>query len=127
MAFAEVGTAFVNQYYAFFATVATRPQLQGIYRDNSLMTWVGEQLQGIPSIMNRFATLQFNQVQVKPELIDCHPSLSNGVLVLVNGELLLEGEAHPLKFNDLFHLAQDAAGQWYVSNQIFRIVGGGGH
>jgi hypothetical protein len=127
MSFAEIGTGFVNQYYQFFATVATRPQLRGIYRPNSLMTWVGEQLQGVDGIMNRFATLQFNQLQVKPELIDCHPSLSGGVLAVVNGELLLEGEAHPLKFNDVFHLAQDQTGQWYVSNQMFRIIGGGGH
>ncbi|RNF10913.1 nuclear transport factor 2, partial [Trypanosoma conorhini] len=118
------GVGFVRQYYDIFSK--NREQLAGVYRPNSLMTWVGEQLQGNASIMARLSSLGFNEALFKPEDIDCHPSLSNGVLVVVNGEVLLKDERHPLKFNDVFHLAQDG-GQWYVSNQIFRIVGGGGH
>lgn len=125
MAFQEVGVGFVGQYYQVFT--ANRAALQGVYRPTSLMTWVGQQMQGVESIMGKFATLAFNQAQFKTEEIDCHPSLSGGVLVVVNGEVLLEGERHPLKFNDVFHLALDETGQWYISNQIFRIVGGGGH
>ncbi|KEG05341.1 nuclear transport factor 2 [Trypanosoma grayi] len=123
MSFQEVGSGFVRQYYELFAK--SRGQLAGVYRPNSLMTWVGEQIQGDANIMARFAGLGFNEAQFKPEDIDCHPSLSGGVLVVVNGEVLLKDERHPLKFNDVFHLAQEN-GQWYVSNQIFRIVGGGG-
>ncbi|EAN85794.1 putative nuclear transport factor 2 [Trypanosoma cruzi] len=123
MSFQEIGVAFVRQYYEFFSK--SRDQLAGVYRSNSLMTWMGEQLQGGANIMARFANLGFNEAIFKAEDIDCHPSLSNGVLVVVNGEVLLKDERHPLKFNDVFHLAQDN-GQWYISNQIFRIVGGGG-
>ncbi|KAG8348394.1 Nuclear transport factor 2 (NTF2) domain [Trypanosoma vivax] len=123
MSFQEVGTGFVRQYYEFFSK--NRAQLAGVYRPTSLMTWVGEQLQGGDNIMARFASLSFNEAIFKTEDIDCHPSLSGGVLVVVNGEVLLKDERHPLKFNDVFHLASDG-GQWYISNQIFRIVGGGG-
>ncbi|ESL10910.1 nuclear transport factor 2 [Trypanosoma rangeli SC58] len=123
MSFQEVGVGFVRQYYDIFSK--QREHLAGVYRPNSLMTWVGEQLQGNASIMARLTSLGFNEAIFKPEDIDCHPSLSNGVLVVVNGEVMLKDERHPLKFNDVFHLAQDA-GQWYISNQIFRIVGGGG-
>ncbi|RNE96602.1 nuclear transport factor 2 [Trypanosoma rangeli] len=123
MSFQEVGVGFVRQYYEIFSK--QREQLAGVYRANSLMTWVGEQLQGNASIMARLTSLGFNEALFKPEDIDCHPSLSNGVLVVVNGEVMLKDERHPLKFNDVFHLAQDG-GQWYISNQIFRIVGGGG-
>ncbi|KAH9598429.1 Nuclear transport factor 2 [Trypanosoma melophagium] len=123
MSFQEIGTGFVRQYYEFFST--NRAQLAGVYRPNSLMTWLGEQLQGGEAIMARFATLGFDEAQFKPEDIDCHPSVSGGVLVVVNGEVMLKGERHTLKFIDVFHLAQDG-GQWYISNQIFRILGGGG-
>ena len=123
MSFDEVGRGFVSQYYQFFAQ--NRQSLAGVYRPSSLMTWVGEQLQGTTAIMERFQRLQFKSPQYKMNDIDCHPSLSGGVLVVVNAEVLIEGEVHPLKFNDVFHLAQDQGG-WYISNQIFRITGGGG-
>eukprot|EP00658_Telonema_sp_P-2_P025942 TRINITY_DN20465_c0_g1_i1.p1 TRINITY_DN20465_c0_g1~~TRINITY_DN20465_c0_g1_i1.p1 ORF type:complete len:103 (-),score=41.82 TRINITY_DN20465_c0_g1_i1:363-671(-) len=71
----------------------------------------------------KLANLTFQTAQFKPEDIDCHPSLSGGVLLVVNGECMLDQERHGLKFNDVFHLAQDQ-GNWFISNQLFRIVGG---
>ena len=123
MSFDEVGKGFVNQYYAIFS--ANRAQLAGVYRETSLMTWVGEQMQGATAIMGRMQTLSFQKIAFKPEDIDCHPSLSGGVIVVVNGECHLDEERHPLRYNDVFHLAQDASG-WYISNQFFRILGGAG-
>lgn len=124
MAFQEVGASFTQHYYNFFST--SRTQLAGVYRANTLLTWQSEQIQGAEAIMARFANLGFSEAQFKTDSLDCQPSLSGGVLVVVNGEVLLKDERHPLKFNDCFHLAMDN-GQWYVSNQIFNIVGGGGH
>ncbi|CCW63575.1 unnamed protein product [Phytomonas sp. EM1] len=123
MSFQEVGAQFVQHYYAFFST--QRAQLAGVYRASTLLTWQSEQLQGVEAITARFANLGFTEAQFKTDSVDCQPSLSGGVLVVVNGEVALKDERHPLKFNDVFHLAQDN-GQWYVSNQIFNIVGGGG-
>eukprot|EP00796_Vickermania_ingenoplastis_P009525 gene9525-6685_t len=122
--FAEVGAGFAQHYYTFFSS--DRNQLAGIYRPQTLLTWQSEQIQGGENIIARFANLGFTEAMFKSDVVDCQPSLSGGVLVVVNGEVLLKGEEHPLKFNDVFHLAQDG-GQWYVSNQIFNIVGGGGH
>eukprot|EP00744_Colponema_vietnamica_P010340 GILI01014621.1.p1 GENE.GILI01014621.1~~GILI01014621.1.p1 ORF type:complete len:125 (+),score=32.09 GILI01014621.1:75-449(+) len=123
MSFEETGKGFINQYYQVFC--GDRRQLGGVYRDSSLMTWSGEQLQGIQGIMTKMTTMTFTTAQFKPEDVDCHPSLSGGIIVVVNGECHLDSEAHPLKFNDVFHLAQDQGG-WYISNQLFRIVGGSG-
>lgn len=123
MSFDEVGKGFATQYYQIFCS--NRAQLAGVYRPSSLMTWAGEQMQSDTAIMAKMGTMTFQQCNFKPEDIDCHPSLSGGVLVVVNGECHLDQEAHPLKFNDVFHLAQDANG-WFISNQLFRIVGGSG-
>ena len=122
MAFQEVGTGFVGQYYQFFAT--ERAALAGVYGPTSLMTWCGEQIQGVEAIMAKLATLPFQQAQFKLEETDCHPSVSNGVLVVCQGEVMLPGESHSLRFNDVFHLSLEE-GRWMVTNQIFRILGGG--
>lgn len=125
MSFDDVGKGFTQQYYQIFSN--NKADLRSIYRSSTLMTWVGEQIQGVDAILQKFSALSFNQSRINAELIDCHPSLSGGVLVVVNGEVLLQNEQHPLKFNDVFHLAIDESnGQWFVSNQLFRIVGGGG-
>ncbi len=123
MSFQEIGQQFVTQYYQIFG--ANRAQCAGIYRDNSLMTWSSEQMQGSAAIMTKFSQLPFGQARFNPNEIQCQPLGTAGVLVVVNGECILEGESHSLTFNDVFHLTVDAAGQWYVANQIFRILGGG--
>lgn len=121
MSFEEVGKQFARHYYATFC--GDRSQLQPLYRDSTLVTWSGEQMQGVGAVMEKFANLTFRTAQFKPEDIDCHPSLSGGIIVVVNGECMLDQERHGLKFNDVFHLAQDQ-GNWFISNQLFRIVGG---
>lgn len=124
--FTDLGTGFVKQYYQFFGS--NRAQCAGIYRDNSLMTWSGEQMAGVASIMAKFAALPFTRAQFNPQEIQCQPigGANNSVLVVVQGELFIEGERHNLAYNDVFHLTLDAAGQWYVANQMFRILGGSG-
>ncbi|EPY31734.1 nuclear transport factor 2 [Strigomonas culicis] len=97
--------------------------LAGVYRPTSLLTWQNEQIQGAESIMARFEQLQFNESVFKKDSVDCQP-LGTGVLVVVNGEVALQGERYALKFNDVFHLANEGQ-SWYIANQIFNIVGGG--
>lgn len=121
MSFAEIGEGFAQQYYQVFSDDVS--QLGGVYRENSLMTWSGAQLQGVENIINHLTNLPLGRLAFNVEDIDCHPSLSDGVLLVVQGAIQLEGEEHTLKFNDVMHLAQDE-GQWYISNQIFRIIGG---
>lgn len=121
--FEIIGEGFVAQYYQFFGS--NRAAVAGVYRDSSLMTWSKAQLQGTQAIMEKFRSLTLGQARFQPQEIDCHPTATGGVLVVVNGEVVVEGERHTLSFNDVFVLATDASGQWYVQNQIFRILGGG--
>ena len=120
--FSGIGRGFVTQYYPAYG--ADRSQVAGAYRDNSLMTYQGQQIMGVVKIMEFFRErVTFTTAQFNPLDIDCHPSQSNGIIVVVNGEVLLAGETRALKFNDVFHLAVDQSGQWYISNQLFRTVG----
>ena len=124
--FDGIGKGFVQQYYQIFAS--NRAACAGIYRPNSLMTWSGKSMQGGAAIMEKFGTLTFQPgTAFNPREIECHPTPGNGVLVVVNGELAQPDEAHQLSFNDVFHLCTDQAGQWYVANQLFKVLGGGGH
>lgn len=123
MSFQDIGNQFVQHYYVTFA--GNRDALAPLYRPHTLLTWQSEQMQGVEAIMSRFQRLGFQQAEFRADSIDAQPSLSGGVIVVVNGEVKLMDERHSLKFNDFFHLAEEA-GNWYVSNQIFNIVGGGG-
>jgi hypothetical protein len=124
MDFAGIGKGFVGQYYTFFGS--QREQCRGVYRPNSLMTWSGEQIAGVEEIMVKFAALTFGAANFVPQDIECHPTPGGGILVVVNGELQQPEEAHSLAFNDVFNLMPDEAGQWYVANQFFKVLGGGG-
>lgn len=124
MSFDEVGKGFAGSYYASFGT--DRSQCAGIYRPSSLMTYGGEQIAGVDAIMEKFANLGFQTAHFIPSEIDCHPTNGGaGVLVVVNGEVKVDEEEHSLAYNDVFNLAVDEAGQWFVANQFSRILGGG--
>jgi ketosteroid isomerase-like protein len=124
--FEVVGRGFIEQYYAIFGS--DRSQCAGIYRDNTLMTYAGQQMQGVTAIMEYFRdVMTLGTCQYLPLDIDCHPTASGGVLVVVNGEVKIDGENHSLMYNDTFYLSQDEQGNYYVANQISRILGGGSH
>jgi hypothetical protein len=121
--FAGIGKAFCQQYYGCFSS--DRTQLRGVYRPTSLVTWAGEQIMGDEGIIAKFASLPLTGTHFHPEDIDCQPTATNGIIIVTNGEVQLQGERHSLRFNDVVLLSQDQAGQWYVANQVFRVLGGG--
>tara|TARA_B110000093_G_C12944151_1_gene399342 strand:- start:113 stop:508 length:396 start_codon:yes stop_codon:yes gene_type:complete len=119
-----VGRCFVAQFYPTFGT--NRSQLGGVYRDSSLMTMQGKQLQGVGNIMCWFKqgiTFSIARFETEAEDIDCHPSPDGGIIISVSGKVLVDDEKRPLKFSDMFYLSEDQ-GTWFVSNQIFQITGG---
>ena len=123
MSFDETGRGFAEQWRACFA--GERGHLAGVYGPTSLLTWNGTQLQGVDSIMNHLLNLNTGAVIYGTVDIDCHPLQNNGVMIVSNGELKMNEEDHSLSFNDVIVLAVSDAGQYYVANQIFRILGGG--
>ena len=110
---AEIGKAFVTHYYqAFDASIEQRATLQGLYQNESMLTFENEQFMGMQAIMTKLTvrrrrpssarpsattelrrarsarqTLQFQTVQHQPTTTDCQPTRDNGIVVFVTGKL----------------------------------------
>jgi hypothetical protein len=122
--FNAIGAGFIQQYYGVFST--DRSQLAGVYRDTSLVTYGGAQLYGTDAIMTHFCeTLTMRSAEYMPLECDYQPTAFGGVIAVINGEVKVDNEEHSLTYNDVFHLAVDDAGNYYVANQFSRILGGG--
>ncbi len=119
--FEQVGRGFTNQYYDCLA--GNREQLGGIYRPSSLVTWNNDQLMGIDNIMPKIMSLNFGRTQWKKDEVDCQPMQNKGILIVIQGQVRMEGEDHPLRYNDVQILQQDDRG-WFIQHQMFRILGG---
>ncbi|RKO91347.1 hypothetical protein BDK51DRAFT_25129 [Blyttiomyces helicus] len=111
----EVAKAFVNFYYSTFDS--SRPGLAPLYRDNSSLTFEGQQHVGVQAIVGKLSNLPFQQVQHRPSTIDAQfsdPSVGT-ILVAVTGQLLVDQEVNPLNFTQVFTLVP-SAGSYFVFN-----------
>ncbi|XP_042433311.1 nuclear transport factor 2B-like isoform X3 [Zingiber officinale] len=97
------GRAFAEHYYRTFES---NPQaLVGLYLDYSMLTFEGEKIQGAAAIVSKLTSHPFQQCAHAISTVDCQPSgFSGGVLVVVNGFLLLGGEQHPRMFSQDTHV-----------------------
>mmetsp|Transcript_14939 Transcript_14939/g.48972 ORF Transcript_14939/g.48972 Transcript_14939/m.48972 type:complete len:124 (-) Transcript_14939:73-444(-) len=114
-----VAKAFVEHYYNTFDT--NRAGLPALYQETSMMTFEGREFGGQAAIAQKFSEITW---QSKHYVNACHaqPTPCSGVLVMVSGNIVLEGEEHPLKFSQSFHLMPLAGGaQWFVANDIFQL------
>ncbi|KAK1270436.1 Nuclear transport factor 2 [Acorus gramineus] len=115
-----VAKAFVDHYYSTFDS--NRAALVGLYQESSMLTFEGEKLQGAQAIVAKLVGLPFPQCLHKITTTDCQPSgPGGGMIVFVSGTLQLQGEQHPLKFSQMFHLMPTPQGSFYVLNDIFRL------
>mmetsp|Transcript_60255 Transcript_60255/g.141953 ORF Transcript_60255/g.141953 Transcript_60255/m.141953 type:complete len:130 (+) Transcript_60255:57-446(+) len=121
--FEQVGKAFVQHYYQTFDT--NRAALASLYQDQSMFSWEGEKIQGAANIVAKLQALPFQQVAHQVTSMDCHPTAGDGVLVMVCGNLKVEGEAAdrpPLKYSQAFVLSPiPGGGGYWVLNDMFRL------
>lgn len=93
--------AFVEHYYTTFDT--NRGGLANLYQEGSMLTFEGQKIQGGQNITAKLTGLNFQQCQHQISTVDCQPSgPAGGMLVFVSGNLQLAGEAHALKFSQVF-------------------------
>ncbi|KAK1827700.1 nuclear transport factor 2 [Podospora conica] len=118
--FQGIATQFVAHYYTTFD--AERKNLASLYRDDSKMTFESDQLAGASAITDKLAGLPFQKVQHKYGGVDAQPTPTGAIVILVTGQLVVDDSTAPLSYSQTFVLGTDAAGGWYVQNDIFKLV-----
>ena len=114
--FTEVGTQFVNHYYSTFNQ--PREQLMVLFSDQSMLTFEGEQFLGQEAIYGKLSS--FGQVNHKINTMDFQPTVNNGIIAMISGELSIEG-GNPLMYTEVFHLCVGGQQGYYVHNDVFRL------
>uniref|UniRef100_A0A0G4I329 Nuclear transport factor 2 n=1 Tax=Chromera velia CCMP2878 TaxID=1169474 RepID=A0A0G4I329_9ALVE len=118
--FTSVGTQFVQHYYTTFDS--NRAALEPLYSDQSMLTFEEQQCLGRAQIIEKLKSLPFQTVKHQIVKCDCQPTVNNGVIVFVTGNLMVDQEQNPLKFAQVFHLAVNPNGQgYYCHNDLFRL------
>lgn len=97
-----------------------RPDLSSLYSDQSLMTYEGEQLMGVEQIMGKLNGLPGIAIDVSNAVFDFQPSVNEGIFVLVNASLSIEG-GNPMRFTQTFLLQKGGASGYFVQNEVFRL------
>jgi len=115
-----VAKQFTDFYYSTFDS--DRSALSNLYRDNSMLTFEGNPLQGTTAIVEKLVGLPFAKVQHKVTTMDAQPSSPTvaSLIVSVTGLLLVDDGTNPLQFSQVFQLIPDG-GSYYVFNDIFRL------
>ncbi|KAI8093829.1 uncharacterized protein BX664DRAFT_330681 [Halteromyces radiatus] len=120
--FNAVAKAFVEFYYQTFDT--SRQNLTSLYRNNSMLTFEGQQFQGAANITEKLVSLPFQKVAHRISTIDAQPSAAdNSILVIVSGQLLIDEESNPQMFSQTFLLMPEG-GSFFVFNDMFRLIYG---
>ena len=84
------------------------------------------QFKGSAAIVEKLRTLPFQQVKHQVVTLDTQPSPNGGVVVMVCGNLLIDGEQQPQEFSQCFQLmpteaAGLAPGSYFIFNDVFRL------
>ncbi|CAE7941187.1 unnamed protein product [Symbiodinium sp. KB8] len=95
--------------------------LHPLYSQQSMLTFEGEQFQGADAICQKIVSLPFQKVQHQIVKCDCQPSANDGVVIFITGNLLVDDNANPLKFAQVFQLMKGPTGNYYCHNDMFRL------
>ncbi|CAF3416143.1 unnamed protein product [Rotaria sp. Silwood1] len=121
----DVGRAFVHQYYTLLHQAPDL--LHRFYSTDSTFIHGGVDRPGSTEriavgpveIARRISELNLRDCHAKIRQVDSHPTIGNGVVVQVTGELSNNG--HPMRrFMQTFVLAPRQPKKYYVQNDIFR-------
>lgn len=112
-----VGEQFIQHYYNTFDT--NRPELASLYAEQSMLSFEGEQFMGIQAIFNKYNSLGTIKHVLKS--IDVHPTINDGIVCFVNGDLFIGEDTNGVKFAEVFLLQNGGSAGIYVHNDIFRL------
>ncbi|KAF2000046.1 NTF2-like protein [Amniculicola lignicola CBS 123094] len=117
--FDNIAKQFVEFYYKTFDE--NRTGLASLYRPFSMLTFESGGTLGAEAITEKLKNLPFEKVQHRVDTQDAQPVGDDGIVVLVTGALMVEGNDRPMSYAQVFQLKKDAT-NWFVYNDIFRLV-----
>ncbi|KAL0934202.1 nuclear transport factor 2 [Colletotrichum truncatum] len=121
--FEDVAKQFIEFYYNQFDT--DRKGLGSLYRDQSMLTFESASVMGVNSIVEKLSSLPFEKVKHQVSTLDAQPTLEGGgIIILVTGQLLVDEEQRPMNYTQAFQLLRDPSGNYFVFNDIFKLVYG---
>eukprot|EP01066_Platyproteum_vivax_P011322 Platyproteum_vivax@DN5136_c0_g1_i2.p1 len=92
-----VGMQFTQHYYRTFDT--NRSGLTALYSPDSMLTFEGEQCQGVERIVDKLVKLSFTKVAHEVIKTDIQPCpASGGIIVFVIGNLVVDDNPNKLQF-----------------------------
>lgn len=116
---------------AFYRVMSTdRAGIGKFYREASTLTFQGSEFKGIPAIVKKLNSLgatgddAVTAANIKYQLTKCDIQVSkapNSLLLLLLGKLTID-EASPINFAQVVHLTTDDGRQWYIYNDVFRLL-----
>jgi len=128
----EIAVVFAWNYYALLSAGNDRlKDLAPLYSETSVLTHDGEVARGRNAIINKLRSVAQMHAGFKVvhqvQQVDCQPlGLDGSALVHVQGSLQLPGLAGPgmapMAFTESFILSQIQPGEYYVANQVFRLL-----
>jgi hypothetical protein len=96
--------------------------LAGLYQPTSMLSFEGQEMQGGDAILAKYATMGALQHNIPEFTMDVQMgSQETSLLIMIVGRLTIDG-GNPLLFTQFFHLVATGPGQYYVHNEIFRLV-----
>ncbi|EIE88363.1 hypothetical protein G6F46_007265 [Rhizopus delemar] len=116
----SVAKSFVDYYYSTFDT--NRAALISLYKEESMLTFEGQQFKGTASINEKLTSLPFQKVVHNVNTLDAQPGSpsSSSLIVTATGHLTVDDSPNPLMFCQTFHLVSEGNSFW-VYNDIFRL------
>ncbi|KAJ3287882.1 nuclear transport factor 2 [Rhizoclosmatium globosum] len=118
----QIAKGFTEFYYNAFDT--NRAGLAPLYRDMSMLTYEDKQFTGVQNIVGHLAALPFQRIKHVITKCDAQPShpTNGSILITVMGQLQFDDSPAPMNFVQTFHLYPEGGGNYFVFNDIFRLV-----
>ncbi|KAM4062867.1 nuclear transport factor 2 (NTF2) domain-containing protein [Hirsutella rhossiliensis] len=121
--FEDVAKQFIQFYYQTFD--GDRKALAALYREQSMLTFESASVLGANNIVEKLSSLPFQKVKHQVSTLDAQPTMvEGGIVILVTGQLLVDEEERPMNYTQTFQLARDPSGQYFVYNDLFKLVYG---
>ncbi|CAI2384918.1 unnamed protein product [Moneuplotes crassus] len=115
--FQTVGEQFCEHYYKTISE--NRDDLAQLYTEDSMMTYEGDPIKGGAAIMEKLNGLP--KISHKVITFDAQPSVGDGIVCMIGGDLIIEGNENPVKFAQTFHLQKGGDFGYYCLNDMFRL------